>query len=107
MCGKCLTRATAQARTRVGEVRREPGAAPPPEGRERQGRPVTLYLTPVSGGVWPGDPPEGAGGAVALGGSRTRRYRGRRLGEITPVPGAEPFPAPGREELSLERIFKN
>lgn len=84
-------------------MRREPGAALLPEGRERQGRPVTLHLTPVPGGVCPGGPPDGAGGTLAPEGSRTRRYR---LGEITPVPGAEPFPALGREELSLERIFK-
>lgn len=45
------------------------------------------------------------GGTGGPGRSRTRRYHDRLHGEITPVPGAESFPAPGRVELSLERIF--
>lgn len=80
-----------------GEVRREPGAAPPSTGRERQGRPVTLYLTPVSGDVCPGDPPEGAGGAVALGGSGPGVIAAAASAESRRCPGLSLSPRPAEK----------
>lgn len=95
-------RATARARTLVGTVRAEPGAALAPEGQ-----PVTLYLGAVSGDVCPGDTSGGAEGCDRPGRPPDpalprppprQKHAGAR---------AEPVFAPSREELNLERIFQN
>lgn len=108
VCGKGLTRAMVRAETRVGgqeeagrcSASRNPLGGPGATGPARCS-PFNLRIV----GCHPRGPPEGVRGAVSLGGSWTRRYLGRCHGEITPVPGTEPFSVPDREEMRTT-LFK-
>lgn len=66
----------------------------------RQDQPVTLYLKLLWRVSAPGSLPRGAGGV----GSGTRRYHSHCLGEITAVPGADPFLGKIETKTGLQKV---